>query len=201
MSALRDFWNNVVGTDADSQDEQQVCQEEPSDSQDQPQVCQEEPPGFQDQPQVCQDNGGTTPADQTPAADTSNQATSPHRPLPDSTDPDFPFAYQSGFLCGQQGEGPTSRWSFEDRPYLLPEYDRGYQDGVAAAQRSPQPPDRPPTAGPSTGIRKKKSGDSGESDGPDDGPPEPVDPKDPFGRRSVPQGPPEPESEPPEFGD
>src|SRR5262249_27448170 len=81
--------------------------------------------------------------DQAPASDQPS-----HRPVPDATDPDFALAYQSGFLCGKQGDGPTSRWSFEDRPYLLPQYDRGYQDGIAQAQRSPRGPDRPPEVRP-----------------------------------------------------
>lgn len=44
-------------------------------------------------------------------------------------------AYQSGYECGQRREGPTSRWSFENRPELLPEYDRGYQAGLSDYQR------------------------------------------------------------------
>ena len=199
MSLLRDFWNNVVGTDPD-------CQPEP-------QVCQEEPPGSQDQPQVCQDNGSTTPGSQTPADDTNNPAASSHRPLPDSTDPAFAWAYQAGFQCGQQGDGPTSRWSFEDRPYLLPEYDRGYQDGVAAAQQSPRPPDRPDAVEPSTGRGKKEGGESEGPEWPDEEGPDPFDPGDPFGKRErqkpVPEpefgplpGPePDPEPEPPEVVD
>src|SRR5262249_31384808 len=50
-------------------------------------------------------------------------------------------------------EGPTSRWAFEDRPYLLPNYDRGYQDGVADARL--RRPDRPDTIGPETRTRKQ----------------------------------------------